>query len=975
VLDYEKLTKAELIEALKSFQTARSMDEDEREQLLHELQVHQIELEMQNQELRETQQQLEETGSLYADLYDFAPVGYISFNDNGFIQEINLTGAAMLGKERLRLINIPFAAYVTPSDLGKFRDHLANCRQTKEKVTTELGLIVKEGACLQVQLSSVAVYDIKRQIILYRTAFSDISEQKRAEEELRETRNYLDKLIQHANAPIIVWDPQLRITRFNHAFEHLTGYYAAEVIGLELRLLFPETSRTDSLQKISATLKGEHWNSVEIPVLCQDGEIRVALWNSANIYTEDGRTLIATIAQGQDITDRKRMEEALRESEQRYSNLFHNNHEVMLLIDPDDGKIVEANPAACSFYGYSHQEITLKTIAEFNTLSPPEDFQKMHRTIVKQQVLFQHRLANGEIRDVEVFSSQITVKGRPLLYLIIHDITDRKRMEQALHKLYNKLETRVRERTSELSRANQALQKEVSERKQAEENLAAESERLNVTLRSIADVVIAIDTDGKIILINKNAENLTGWTQEETNGRSFNELFHMIRDKTNIAYEDLEITTLKTGDISDYSRDIVLVAKDGSEHLIAVSGAPLQDTCGNNIGTVLVLRDITKQRNLEDELLKTQKLESLGILAGGIAHDFNNFLAAIMASTQLASIRLTKGMDIRKNLLDIEGVINKASGLTKQLLTFSKGGAPVKKTAFIADLIKETVDFTLHGTKLKCEFTSAKDLWLAKVDEGQMSQVINNLVLNAVQAMSDGGAIKIQVENVKLAAGHIVPLPPGNYVKITIADQGGGIPEEYLPKVFDPYFTTKHNGNGLGLASSYTIIKKHKGYIGVQSQLGVGTTFEIYLPASKKKSVEREPIPEMILDGAGKILLMDDEASIRDVTGEMLSQIGYEVAVAADGTEAIALYSQAKESGWPYDVIITDLTIPGGMGGKDVIAKLLLIDPEVKAIVSSGYSNDPVMSDYREYGFNDLVTKPYKIEELHQKIRKIIRGK
>jgi PAS domain S-box-containing protein len=991
MMNYEKLTKAKLIEALKSFQTARSMDKDEREQLLHELQVNQIELEMQNQELRETQQLLEETGNLYADLYDFAPVGYISFNDNGFIQEINLTGATLLGKERSRLINMPFAAYVTPSDLEKFRDHLSNCRQAMEKVTTEIGLIVKENAFIQVQLSSVVAYDIKRKIILYRTAFSDITEQKRADEALRETRNYLDNLIQHANAPIIVWDPQLRITRVNHAFEHLTGYYAAEVIGGELRLLFPASSRTDSLQKIAVTLSGEHWDSVEIPVLRQDGGVRVALWNSANIYAEDGQTLIATIAQGQDITERIQVEDALRESEQRYSNLFHNNHEVMLLIDPDDGEIVEANPAACSFYGYDHQELTLKKIAELNTmptahntvpaalnkLSSVEDFQNMQQGQIKQpqSILFQHRLANGENRDVEVFSSQITVKGRSLLYLIIHDITERKRMEHALQKLYNELEIKVQKRTSELTKANQALQKEIIERKQAEENLAAESERLNVTLCSIADGVIAVDTDQKIILINKNAENLTGWTREEADGRLFNEIFHSIHDKKDISYEDSNVTTVNTGTISDYSREIVLVSKDGSECVITIKAAPLLDTHGNNIGTVMVFHDITKQRNLEDELLKTQKLESLGILAGGIAHDFNNFLAAIMASAQLANIRLTKGIDIHQNLTDIEQVVNKAAGLTKQLLTFSKGGAPIKKTALIADLIKDTVEFTLHGTQLKCDFIIANDLWLAKVDEGQMCQVINNLVLNAVQAMPNGGTIKIQVENIKLEAGHFVSLLAGNYVKITIADQGVGIPEEHLSKIFDPYFTTKQNGNGLGLASSYTIIKKHKGYIGVQSVLGVGTTFEIYLPALKKKFLEKEPAPELILDGTGKILLMDDETSIRDVAGEMLSQIGYQVAVAADGAEAISLYSQAKESGAPYDVVITDLTIPGGMGGKDVIAKLLLIDPEVKVIVSSGYSNDPVMSDYREYGFNDLVTKPYKIEELHQKIGKIIRSK
>jgi PAS domain S-box-containing protein len=990
MLNYEKLTKAKLIETLKSFQTAESMDKDEREQLLHELQVHQIELEMQNQELRETQQQLEETGNLYADLYDFAPVGYISFNDNGFIQEINLTGATLLGKERSRLINTPFAVYVTPKDLGKFRDHLFNCRQATEKVTTDIGLIVKENAVLQVQLSSVAAYDLKRKIILYRTAFTDITEQKRVDKALCETRNYLDNLIQHANAPIIVWDPQLKITRVNHAFEHLTGYYAAEVIGGELRLLFPASSRTDSLQKIAATLSGEHWDSVEIPILRQDSGVRVVLWNSANIYAEDSQTLLATIAQGQDITERIQVEDALRESEKRYSDLFHNNHEVMFLIDPDDGKIVEANPAACSFYGYDRQELTLKKITDFNTMPPApntvpavlnklssaEDFPNMQQGQWKQQqsILFQHRLANGENRDVEVFSSQITVKGRSLLYLIIHDITERQQIEHALQKLYNELEIKVQKRTGELTKANYTLQKEIIERKQAEGDLAAESERLNVILCSIADGVIAVDTDQKIILMNKNAEKLTGWTREEADGRLFNEIFQSIYDKQDSSYEDLNITAFKAGTVSDYSRDIVSVSKDGSECMLTINGASLLDTQGNNIGTVMVFHDITKQRNLEDDLLKTQKLESLGILAGGIAHDFNNFLAAIMASAQLANIRLTKGIDIHQNLTDIEQVINKAAGLTKQLLTFSKGGAPIKKTALIADLIKDTVEFTLHGTKLKCDFIIADDLWLAKVDEGQMSQVINNLVLNAVQAMPNGGTIKIQVENIKLEAGHLVLLAAGNYVKISIADQGVGIPEEHLSKIFDPYFTTKQNGNGLGLASSYTIIKKHKGYIGVQSELGVGTTFEIYLPASKKKSLAKEPESELIMDGTGKILLMDDETSIREVTGEILSQIGYEVAVAADGAEAISLYSQAKESGLPYDVVITDLTIPGGMGGKDVIAKLLVIDPEVKVIVSSGYSNDPVMSDYRECGFNDLVTKPYKIEELHQKILKIIQS-
>ena len=853
MLNYEKSTKAELVKTLKTLQSFGSMDGDEREQLVHELQVHQIELEMQNQELRETQGKLEEASNLYVDLYDFAPVGYISLDVNGCIQEINLTAASMLGKERSRLLNLPFATYVFPGDLPQLRDHLWNCSQTRQKVTAELNLILEKGRLIPVQLSSLAIYDLKREVTLYRTAISDITERKRAEEELREARNYLDKLIQYANAPIIVWDPQLRITRFNRAFEHLSGYQANQVIGQELKFLFPAISRAESLGKINSDLQGNNWESVEIPVLRQDGTERLILWNSANIYAEDGQTLIATIAQGQDITGRK--------------------------------------------------------------------------------------LA-----------------------------------EQVLQKFQNELEIRVKERTAELVRANQALLTEVAVRKRTEENLAAETERLSVTLCSIGDGVITTNTEGKIVLINQIAADLTGWENEAACGKPIEEVFCIINGKTGAAYDDLVLTALKTGNNTALNIEIILVSRNGSEREITISGAPIRDTSGENIGMVLVFRDITQQRKMEEEILRTQKLESLGILAGGIAHDFNNFLAGIMASTQLSKMRLAKGMEVADGLDNIEKVVIQAAGLTKQLLTFSKGGAPVKKTASIAELIKDTVDFTLHGSNLRCEFSIPDDLWLVKVDEGQMSQVINNLVINAAQAMSEGGTVKVQVENIKVEAGHENPLRPGNYVKIAIVDHGVGIPEEHLRKIFDPYFTTKHNGNGLGLASAYTIVKKHNGHIAVQSALGVGTTFEIFLPTSKSKAVVKEQTPEFIIKGTGRILLMDDEANIRDGTGEILSQIGYEVALAKDGAEAIARYLQAKEAGAPFDVIITDLTIPGGMGGREAVAKLLAMDPEVKVIVSSGYSNDPVMADHRKYGFCDVVTKPYRIEELHQRLHNIIQG-
>jgi CheY-like chemotaxis protein len=275
---------------------------------------------------------------------------------------------------------------------------------------------------------------------------------------------------------------------------------------------------------------------------------------------------------------------------------------------------------------------------------------------------------------------------------------------------------------------------------------------------------------------------------------------------------------------------------------------------------------------------------------------------------------------------------------------------------------------------VQCQISSPDDLWPVEVDEGQMSQVINNLILNASQAMPDGGVIQVRAENVSMGAGFGLPLEAQRYVKLTIKDQGMGIPEEHLPKIFDPYFTTKSRGSGLGLATTYSIIKRHDGHITVESALGVGTTFTIYLPASEN-ILPRQPLVEAKpVKGHGRVLVMDDEAIVRDVTGHILRHLGYEAAFARDGAEALALYTQAQAAGTPFDVVIMDLTIPGGMGGKEAIRRLREIDPDVKAIVSSGYSDDPVMAKFSLYGFNDCVAKPYKIQDLSSALQRVIKG-
>jgi PAS domain S-box-containing protein len=414
---------------------------------------------------------------------------------------------------------------------------------------------------------------------------------------------------------------------------------------------------------------------------------------------------------------------------------------------------------------------------------------------------------------------------------------------------------------------------------------------------------------------------------------------------------------------------------DGGLGWSRISRVPLRDKDGRVIGILGMYEDITDYKKMEQELIKAQKLESVGVLAGGIAHDFNNLLTAILGNISLLRIKLPHTATTDQYLERAETASHRAKDLTHQLLTFAKGGAPVRKALAAGEVIKTYARLTLSGSKSTCTFLIPDDLRPISADEGQLSQVINNLVINAAQAMPEGGTIEIQCENVVISETSGLPLKAGDYVRVSIKDEGAGIPEENLAKIFDPYFTTKTHGRGLGLASTYSIIKSHDGHIAVESTVGFGTTFTMYLPAAQaqeeaeaSKKETGQPLP-----GSGKILVMDDEKIVREIAAAMLTHLGYSVEVVKDGEEAIALYVGALEAHDPFIAVIMDLTIPGGMGGKEIITKLQKIDPNVKAIVSSGYSNDPIMANYREYGFAGVVMKPYRLDELAEQVEKILR--
>ncbi len=512
-------------------------------------------------------------------------------------------------------------------------------------------------------------------------------------------------------------------------------------------------------------------------------------------------------------------------------------------------------------------------------------------------------------------------------------------------------------------------------RRRSEDALAEEKERLAVTLRSIGDGVITTDISGRVNLINRVAEELTGWQQEEAIGRRLDEVFVMIDEDSGRRAQSPVEKVLESGAICGPVNHTLLISKDGLERMISHSGAPIRDRKSVVVGVVLVFRDITDQRHMLREALKAEKLESLGILAGGIAHDFNNILTAVVGNLSMAKMGVDPKSKVFERLSEAEKASMRAKSLTQQMLTFSKGGAPLRKTASIHELLTELSSFALRGSNVKCEFRIQDDLWHAEIDEGQVGQVIHNLVINADQAMPNGGTIRISAENFVAIPGDGLPLTQKKYIKISVEDEGIGVAREHLQKIFDPYFTTKRQGIGLGLATSYAIIKRHDGHITVDSKLGLGTTFTIYLPASENHASSRYELSDSFQQGKGKVLVMDDEQLIRQLTSEMLTYLGYQVCISKDGFEALSLFERCKKEGKPFDAVIMDLTIPGGMGGKEAITKLLSLDPEVKAVVSSGYCNDPIMANFRSYGFAGVLAKPYTASEMSKLLHRLITGK
>lgn len=533
---------------------------------------------------------------------------------------------------------------------------------------------------------------------------------------------------------------------------------------------------------------------------------------------------------------------------------------------------------------------------------------------------------------------------------------ERRATAEALEKAHTELESRVLERTAELAEANERLMIDIAERKKAEAALTTSETILQKVFEVIPDMVAVIDRD--LHLIHSNWQGGYEYVPEEIRQSSpyCYDAYYPGRDRPCDDCHTLEVfRTGKPASNEKYNPRIGLVE---------VRAFPIFDDSGQVAMVAEYVRNITEQRRLEEELRKAHKLESLGVLAGGIAHDFNNLLTGILGNISMARKNIAPHSKAVSRLDEAERAVARSQDLAQQLMTFSKGGAPVKKTAFIEQIVRDSAAFVLRGSNVKCEFVVAEDVWPVEVDEGQINQVINNLIINADQAMENGGIVRVCIENQVVTPRNEIPLKEGSYVRISIEDHGSGISDAHIHKIFDPYFTTKEHGSGLGLATVYSIIKNHDGFIGVESREGAGTLFLLYLPSSENAVPQPEVSKSDFAAGSGKVLVMDDEELIREVACDILEYLGYGALACHDGKTAIKMYSEAMAAGEPFAAVLMDLTIPGGMGGQETMQRLLAIDPGVVGIVSSGYCNDPILSNYRQYGFSGIVEKPYSPDTL-----------
>ncbi|MEW6078761.1 MAG: PAS domain S-box protein [Thermodesulfobacteriota bacterium] len=620
--------------------------------------------------------------------------------------------------------------------------------------------------------------------------------------------------------------------------------------------------------------------------------------------------------------------------EDKYRALFDQSVEGIYLHDLD-GRILDVNRMACLQSGYSREELLGLTVFDLHgdrtnqddILAQWRQWDDGHRFTVEGE----HLHKNGSVYPVEISTGRIRHGDRDLLLAIVRDITERKRIEHQL-------------RESEA--------------------------RFRALFNNAAEGILVADLETRqFVYANPAICRMLGYTEQELTLLGLKD----IHPPESLAHTISEFEAQARGE-KTLAPDIACRRKDGSVIYADINTARV-DLNGreHNIG---LFSDVTERRNAERERLRRQKLESLGTIAGGIAHDFNNLLMGVFGNIEMARMGLPDSHPSGRYLDNAGGALERARRLTGQLLTFARGGDPVREVVDVREMVREAVSFHLSGSNVLPHFDLPPDLWPVRADKGQIGQVLANLIINAVQAMPAGGCLHVSAVNMDNPGESRALSPSGPWVRLSIRDEGTGIPAKIIDRIFDPYFTTKQNGSGLGLAVAHGVITRHGGLIRVDSTPDVGTIFTIFFPADPAAAIESPRQVSRAEEPAGRkprrILFMDDNEAIRKLGVSMLNTFGHSVEVSRDGQDAVAQYTATMEQGSPFDLVILDLTVPGGMGGREAVQKILAVDPGARAIVSSGYSSDPVLSNYRDYGFAGGLVKPFTMAALEAELTRVL---